>query len=61
MANKPAPHTAERHNGHATIGTAASEEAEPKGYPNSDRYQTETAHAAETDDHTKVNKPRRDK
>jgi len=52
MADKP---ETERRNGHATIG----EEAEPKGYPTSDRYQAETAHVAETDDHTKVNKPQR--
>jgi len=57
MAGKPDPQHVERRNGHATIG----EEAEPKGYPTSDRYQAETAHAEETDDHTRTDKPNRGK
>jgi hypothetical protein len=57
MADKPAPDAVERRNGHATIG----EEMEPKGYPTSERYQAETAHTAETDDHTKIDKPQRGK
>jgi hypothetical protein len=61
MADKPASSPVERRNGHATIGQAAAGETEPKGYPTSDRYQAETAHAAETDDHTKIDKPHRGK
>ncbi len=62
MADHRAPHQVERRNGHATIGVADSEENEPKGHPTSDRYRAETAHAAETDDHTdhlKTTKPPR--
>ncbi len=61
MASQPAPPPIQRRNGHPTVSEAAGEEVEPKGYPTSDRYQAETAHAAETDDHTNINKPRRGK
>jgi hypothetical protein len=52
MANEPAQHPVQRRNGHPTIGVTDGEEMEPKGLPTSDRYQAETTHSAETDDHT---------
>jgi hypothetical protein len=55
MTNTPSPPSGDRRNGHPTVGSkgtaesAPNEELEPKGYPTSDRYRAETAHATETD------------
>ena len=65
MSTSPTAPKSKSANGHRTVvGQAANpvadreelvdqEEMEPKGTPHSDRYLAETAHAAETDDHTK--------
>jgi hypothetical protein len=60
MAQQHVPHPVHQRNGHATIGgsdrhehsAADRDENQPKGHPTSDRYHAETAHVAETDDHT---------
>jgi hypothetical protein len=62
MKNISSPPHGETHNGHPTVGrkatpeSALTDEMEPKGYPTSDRYRTETAHADETDNHASTNK-----
>jgi hypothetical protein len=62
MHNRQSPQSTKRRNGHDTVGSNAPvasadhEGMEPKGLPTSDRYQAETVHAAETDDHTKISK-----
>jgi hypothetical protein len=60
MQNTPSQKSDQQKNRHPTGGPIApgdkvdNESMEPKGLPNSDRYHTETVHAAETDDQTKI-------
>jgi hypothetical protein len=67
VQNRPSPPNKGQRNGHPTVGenapaaTTDNEGNEPKGLPTSDRYHSETVHASETDDHTKITKPNNQK
>ena len=65
MSNSHLPRHERDLNGHPTVAdrrvkpSTVDEDMEPKGYPTSDRYRSETVHAAETDDHGTGGKKRR--